>query len=98
MAIENTTNICYDRVCTNRAVKHTISDKKPDNHDDLVKSTNFAIKQLGVIKYYMSDYVEIIKGCKEEDKSVQDYLNKLTNSNDLIWINKILKLKFDYII
>jgi hypothetical protein len=91
MAIDNTTNICFDRECTNRAVKHTISDTKPANHDNLEKSTSFAIKQLGVIKYYMSDYVEIIKGCKEEKKEnnevgkeVTVYLNGLNDRNELI--------------
>jgi hypothetical protein len=91
MAIDNTTEICFKNKSTNRAVKHTISDPQPANHDNLEKSTSFAIKQLGVIKYYMSDYVEIIKGCKEEKKEngdvgkeVSRYLNGLNDRNELI--------------
>jgi len=70
MAIDNTEFICFNRECTNRAVKHNISDIKPSNHNELDKSVVFAVKQLNVIKYYMLDYVEIIKGCVSENKDV----------------------------
>ena len=86
MAIDNTENICFNRECTNRAVKHNISDIKPANHNELDKSVVYAIKQLNVIKYYMLDYVEIIKGCVSENKDVQEYLSKLKDRNELIWL------------
>jgi hypothetical protein len=70
MAIDNTENICFERKCTNRAVKHTFPDPKPPNHNELDKSVVYAVKQLNVIKYYMLDYVEIIKGCQEENRDV----------------------------
>jgi hypothetical protein len=65
-------------------VKHNISDPKPLNHNELDKSVLYAVKQLNVLKYYMLDYVEIIKGCTEENKDVQEYLAKLKDRNELI--------------
>lgn len=46
----------------------------PANYDDQTKSVDYATKELKVIKYYMADYVEIIKGCVSENKPVVDYL------------------------
>ena len=84
MAIDNTTEICFERKCTNRAVKHTFPDPKPLNHNKLDESVAYAVKQLNVLKYYMLDYVEIIKGCTEENKDVQEYLSRLKDRNELI--------------
>ena len=44
MAIDNTENICFERKCTNRAVKHTFPDPKPPNHNELDKSVVYAVK------------------------------------------------------
>jgi len=70
MAIENTNHICYKGYGTTKSVKHSIPDKPPANHDDLDKSVVHANKQLNMIKYYMLDYVGILKGCKAENKDV----------------------------
>ena len=73
-------------------MKHNISDPKPLNHNELDKSVLYAVKQLNVLKYYMLDYVEIIKGCTEENKDVQEYLAKLKDRNELIWDKSLSKL------
>ena len=89
MAINNIEQTCFNRVSKLRIVKHNITvdkpgDEKPANYDDLTKSVVYANKQLKVLKYYMTDYVEIIKGCQSENKEVQEYLNKLKDRNELI--------------
>ena len=47
-------------------------------------SVDFAKEELGVIKYYMNDFHEIVKGCRAENKEIDDYLNKLLQKNELI--------------
>ena len=44
MAINNTEQICFHRVVTNKSVKHTIPDEMPTNYDDPLKSVSYANK------------------------------------------------------
>lgn len=85
MAIENIEQKCFKREGTKSAVKHNIPniDQKPQNFDNLEASVNFAINQLNVIKYYMADYIEIIKAV-EQDPSIKQYLNNLKDRSELI--------------
>ena len=85
MAIENIEQTCFNREGTSKAVKHNLPvEQRPPNFDKLDLSVSYANKQLNAIKYYMTDYSEIIKNVLEQEKGVRDYLNKLENDKLLI--------------
>ena len=85
MAIENIEQKCFKREGTKAAVKHNLPvEQRPANFDNLESSVSYANKQLNAIKYYMADYIEIIKNVQEEDKGVREYLNRLKDRSELI--------------
>lgn len=84
MAIENIEQKCYKREGTKAAVKHNLPDNKPDNFDKMKTSGDFAKRQLNAIKYYWTDYKEIIKNVEIEDPKVKDYIQKLKDTSELI--------------
>lgn len=90
MAIENIEQKCFNRQGTRTMVKHQIPvEQKPKNYDDPEKSVRFAQMQLGAIKNYLFDYLEIHKNVQDHkggdgDKEISVYLQDLKNNNELI--------------
>ena len=80
MAIENIEQKCLERKGTKQMVRHPVPlEQKPKNFDDLEKSVKFAKLQLGAIKNYLLDYIEIHKNVQDAkdgggDKEIHAFL------------------------
>lgn len=46
---------------------------------------DYAKVQMQSIKYYLSDYIEIMNRLQQDDK-IKKYLQNLRDTNNLIWI------------
>jgi hypothetical protein len=89
MAIDNLQKKCEKRVedrrkLTKHAVKHKVEDEdtKPDNYNKPTESVTFARKQLGSIKSYLNDYIEIIINIQKEPVEGEKIKGELTKMKE----------------
>ena len=83
MAIDYLEQKCNSRIGTKSVVKHNINVQGPKNFDDPAASVKYQILQLGAIKNYLFDYIEIHRkvqqapdqnGDRKGDREIHAYL------------------------